>query len=141
MKHLLTTILLFVTLQVNSQNSNPPLPTEDSVYELIQVNEKPKFPGGDLAIIKYLNEKKGYPAMARELGLEGTIIISFIIEKNGDISKVEAILDQTADGGLKEAAIKAVQSMNDMRDRWTPGKIKGVAVRTKFKVPLRFKLS
>jgi protein TonB len=78
--------------------------------------------------------------MAREAGFEGTVFVRFVVEPDGRISNVEVLKDNTPGGGLKEAALKAVESMNQMGDRWNPGKQRGNPVRVRVVVPVKFKL-
>jgi protein TonB len=90
---------------------------------------------------KYLMSKAGYPAMAREAGIEGKVFVRFVVMPDGTIDKVEVAKDMTAGGGLKEAAVRAVQSMNGMGKKWTPGKQRGNPVPVRIMMPFVFRLN
>ncbi len=82
-------------------------------------------------IYKYLR----YPAMARESGIEGTVILTFVIDKNGKMTQLEIIRDIGA--GCGEAAAKVIKSLGE----WVPGKHNKQAVNVKYTIPIKFKLN
>jgi protein TonB len=99
-------------------------------FEIIE--DQPTFPGGTDALIKYLGENIRYPSKAKEAGISGTVIISFVVEKDGSISSVKVV--HGIGGGCNEEAIRIVSLM----PKWTPGKQRGRAIRTQFQIPLIF---
>jgi protein TonB len=118
------------------------------------VDEQPYFPGcGDILdkterqkcsdknMVQFLGQNAGYPEAAREAGFEGTVFIRFVVETDGSISNVEVLKDQTPGGGLKEAALSAVEAMNEMPGKWKPGMQRGNPVRVRVVVPVKFKLA
>lgn len=105
----------------------------DEVF--VVVEEMPKFPGGDSALYMFLCMNLSYPEEARENEIEGTVVISFVIEKDGSVSNVRCMRD--IGGGCGEAAIEVVKAM----PRWEPGRQQGKAVNTQFTLPLKFELS
>lgn len=124
---------------------------EHEVFTIIE--EQPSFPGcddlkdkterhkcSDKKMVQFLAMNAGYPSEAREAGFEGTVFIRFIVEPDGSITNIEVLKDQTPGGGLKEAALMAVQAMNDMPQKWKPGRKDGEAVRVRVVVPVKFKL-
>jgi len=124
---------------------------EPEIFTIVE--EQPSFPGcekitdkterqkcSDKKMVSFLGQKAGYPSMAREAGFEGTVFIRFVVEPDGSISNIEILKDQTPGGGLKDAALKAVQSMNTMNEKWNPGKQRGNPVRVRVVVPVKFKL-
>jgi protein TonB len=124
---------------------------EPEIFTIVE--EQPSFPGcekisdkterqkcSDRKMVTFLGQKAGYPSMAREAGFEGTVFIRFVVEPDGNISNIEVLKDQTPGGGLKDAALKAVQAMNTMGEKWNPGKQRGNPVRVRVVVPVKFKL-
>jgi protein TonB len=98
------------------------------------VEQMPAFPGGDAALMKYLQENTHYPTIAAENGVQGRVVIGFVVEKDGSITDVTVIKSQ--DPSLDREATRVVKSM----PRWIPGKQNGSAVRVKYQVPVTFRL-
>ncbi|MDX1941007.1 MAG: TonB family protein, partial [Saprospiraceae bacterium] len=80
-----------------------------------------------------------YPLEARQNGNEGTVVLSFVVEKDGSISNPKILRD--IGGGCGVEALRIVQLMIDGELKWVPGKTKGKPVRTLFNLPVRFKLT
>lgn len=98
------------------------------------VEEDPAFPGGDEALYAYIGNNIKYPDLARDNNIEGTVVIKFVVEKDGSISRA-TILSEIG-GGCGKEALRVVNSM----PKWKPGKQGGKAVRTEFMVPIQFEL-
>jgi protein TonB len=79
-----------------------------------------------------------YPAIARENGIQGRVVVQFVVEKDGKITDANVVRDIGA--GCGEEALRVVNSMNSMNQRWTPGKQRGKPVRVQFTLPVSFKL-
>jgi len=94
----------------------------------------PEFPGGFTALYKYLKDHVQYPVNAREVGIQGTVYLSFVVEKDGSISNVEIL--RGVGGGCTEEAIRVVKSMPD----WSPGTQMGRPVRVIYNLPIKFTL-
>jgi periplasmic protein TonB len=107
-------------------------PDEDKVFEFVQ--QKPQFPDGDKALLKYLSENMKYPPIARENGIEGRVIVKFQVSKTGEISNAQVV--RGIGGGCDEEALRVVRSM----PRWSPGKNNGKPVNVNFTLPVTFKL-
>lgn len=86
------------------------------------------------ALIEYIYDNLTYPSMARESGTEGTVFVSFVIDKHGKVKEAEIIRDIGA--GCGQAAIKVFKNM----PFWKPGKQNGRPVSVIFKIPIRFQL-
>ncbi len=99
------------------------------------VEEPPKFPGGDHALMAYLNRTIHYPPEAMERGISGTLFVSFVIDNNGKLQDAK-IVGKRKGGGLEEEALRVVESMPD----WIPGKQNGKQVNVQFNLPIRFTL-
>ena len=113
----------------------PPAPKEEVTQKVFDVVEvMPSFPGGQGALIQYLNSHVKYPVVAQENGIQGRVTISFVVERDGSITDVKVA--RSVDPSLDKEAARVISSM----PRWTPGKQNGSAVRVKFNVPVVFKL-
>lgn len=110
----------------------PPKEEENKVFEVVE--QMPAFPGGDAELMKYLRENTHYPTIAAENGVQGRVVVGFVVEKDGSITDVKVIKSQ--DPSLDREAARVVKSM----PRWIPGKQNGSAVRVKFQVPVTFRL-
>ena len=93
----------------------------------------------DRALLTYVQRHVRYPAMARENGVEGTVVVRFVVEKDGSISQVEAVREVPA--GCTEEALRAVQRINADGLRFTPGIQAGRPVRVAFNLPIKFALN
>jgi protein TonB len=110
-------------------------PKEDVIEkEWRFVEQMPEFPGGEEALMRFIQSNVEYPAIAREYGEQGTAYIEFTIGTDGSISKVKALKD--LDYGLNEEAIRVIKEM----PKWKPGEQRGRKVKVRFTVPIKFKL-
>jgi protein TonB len=131
----------------------PPPPPEPEVEEIFKVVEQmPRFPGCESVagsnkekdncardkLLQFIYKNLKYPAIARENGVEGQVVVQFVVEKDGSITDVNVVRDIGA--GCGDSASKVVNSMNSMPQKWTPGKQRGRSVRVQFTLPVRFKL-
>ncbi len=98
------------------------------------VEEQPTYPGGEEARIKFLQENMKYPEEAKELGVQGKVFVTFVVEVDGSITDVKVL--RGIGSGCDDEAIRVVKSM----PRWVPGKQRGVPVRVQFNLPINFKL-
>ncbi|MDL2297237.1 energy transducer TonB [Bacteroidales bacterium OttesenSCG-928-B11] len=111
----------------------PEIPTDDPPYEF--VDEKPLFPGGEGALLKFLVDNLQYPAIAADLGISGTILVEFIVEKNGKPSNPKVIMSTAAI--FEPEAIRIINIMPS----WTPGKVNGQKVRSIYHLPIKFEIT
>ncbi|MCR4836636.1 MAG: energy transducer TonB [Bacteroidaceae bacterium] len=114
------------------ETPDEPFVNEDDVFQVVQ--EMPEFPGGMEKLLEYEDKKIKYPAKARKEGIEGMVIVEFIVEKDGSISGPKVILSLTPKCDAE--ALRVVKSM----PKWKPGKQNGKIVRVKYTLPVRFKL-
>ena len=113
----------------------PPAPKPEVATKVFDVvEEMPSFPGGNGALMSYLNSNVKYPVVAQENGVQGRVTISFVVERDGSISDVKVA--RSVDPSLDREAQRVVKSM----PRWTPGKQNGQTVRVKYTVPVVFRL-
>ena len=90
-------------------------------------------------LLKYMYQNITYPAEARENGIEGLVVLQFVIDETGKVSGVHSL--KGIGGGCEEEAVRVVESMNTMPTLWTPGEQEGKAVRVRYNLPIRFKLA
>ena len=107
---------------------------EDSekVYDVVE--EMPAFPGPPYALYEFLTRSIQYPKEARDKNIQGRVIVTFVVEKDGSISDARVV--KSVDPLLDTEALRVVNSMHS----WTPGKQNGEPVRVKYTVPVSFKL-
>ncbi len=116
----------------------PPSPSQKSasntdVYKIAET--MPQFPGGDAARVTYMIENLKYPETAKNKGLQGTVYVSFVVEKDGRITNTKVI--KGVESSLDAEAFRVVSAM----PKWKPGTDKGKPVRVQFNMPIQFKLS
>jgi len=114
--------------------------TSDVVAEAVEekpytyVEQMPTFPGGEGEMMKYLGKNIRYPAAAQRAGVEGLVVLSFVVSKTGEISDIQVIKNLGA--GTDEEAMRVVKSM----PKWTPGKQNGRTVPVRYTLPVRFSI-
>jgi len=135
---------------------------EDPVFEVCEV--LPQFPGGDVEMMKFFMKNVKYPVVAETNGVQGCVLVSFIVEKDGSLSHVEAksVTDATGNAVTvvamrsdmtdkqKQEAVdrnKGIQALKDESERvvklmpkWKPGKQRGETVRVRCTIPATFRL-
>ncbi len=99
------------------------------------VEHQPTFNGGYAAFYKYINKKLKYPSQARRMGIDGKVFLSFVIDKEGNITNIK--VTRGIGAGCDEAAIKALQNA----PKWNPGKQRGIPVKVSMSLPITFKLN
>ena len=118
--------------EVITQPEPPKHVEENKVFDVVE--QMPSFPGGPQALLQYLNSNVKYPVVAQENGVQGRVVISFVVEKDGSVTDVQVA--KSVDPSLDKEAQRVVKSM----PHWIPGKQNGSAVRVKFNVPVAFRL-
>lgn len=107
-------------------------PKEEEVFTFVE--QMPTFPDGTEAMYKYIYQQIKYPAIARENGISGQVIIQFVVSKDGDIQKAHVV--RGIGGGCNEEALRVVNGM----PKWKAGKHNGRAVPVTFTLPIKFVL-
>ncbi|WP_337950589.1 energy transducer TonB [Prevotella sp.] len=105
---------------------------QNKVFDVVE--QQPQFPGGMGALNQWLGSNIKYPAMAAENGIEGRVIVQFVVERDGSVSGVHVV--RGVDSSLDKEATRVVAQM----PKWIPGKQNGSAVRVKYTVPVTFRL-
>ena len=110
----------------------PPKEEETKVFDVVE--QMPSFPGGPAALMQFLSSNIKYPVVAEENGIQGRVVCTFVVEKDGSITDVRVV--KSVDPSLDKEAMRVVKSM----PKWIPGKQNGSAVRVKYTVPVTFRL-
>lgn len=115
-----------------AQPEPPKNEEENKVFDVVE--EQPSFPGGQGALMAWLNDNIKYPVVAAENGIQGKVIVQFVVGKNGSISNVKVL--RSVDPSLDKEAVRVVSNMPN----WTPGKQNGASVNVRFTLPVTFRL-
>lgn len=121
-------VLLFSFMTSTAQTKK-----NDMLFSVVEV--MPQYPGGQIAMMKYIMENMKYPEQAMKKGIQGRVAVRFIVEKDGSISNVRPI--HSVHTLLDKEAVRVVKSM----PKWSPGKQHGKPVRVQLIVPIMFKLN
>ena len=123
--------------QVSGPVATGPVVVEEASDEgeIFQVVEQmPEFPGGMQALMAYLSKNIKYPSVAQDNGIQGRVLVSFVVNKDGSIVDPEVI--KSVDAALDKEAMRVIKAM----PKWNPGKQRGKPVRVKYTVPVLFRL-
>ena len=112
----------------------PEAPKEEKEVPYQAVEQMPQFPGGDAELMKYIQDHLKYPVIAAENGIQGRVIVRFVVSKTGEIQDVTVL--RGVDSSLDKEAVRVIKSM----PKWIPGKQNGNNVAVYFTVPVMFKL-
>lgn len=132
-----------IDIDVNVEEDEPIEPTipidiiEEEIVEevpFIIVENMPTFPGGEKKMMEYVAKNVKYPQLAKEVGTQGRVFVSFVVEKDGSITNVTIL--RGIGSGCDEEAMRVVKSM----PKWNPGLQCGRAVRVSCNLPINFKL-
>jgi TonB family protein len=108
-----------------------PADTND-IYMVVE--DPPEFPGGLQALSDYLRDNINYPETCRKDSIQGRVIITFVVEKDGSISSAEVV--KSVHEKLDTEALRVINAM----PKWKPGKQRGKVVRVEYAIPVKFKL-
>jgi len=110
----------------------PPKVEETKVFDVVE--QMPSFPGGQGALMSWLGSNIKYPVVAEEIGVQGRVVCTFVVERDGSITDVKVV--RGVDPSLDKEAVRVLKAM----PKWIPGKQNGSAVRVKYTVPVTFRL-
>jgi len=110
-----------------------PEPEDEEVFMVVE--DSPEFPGGVQALLDYLRKNIKYPAICRENNIQGRVLVSFVVNKDGAIVEPEIV--KSVNPSLDKEALRVISGMPN----WTPGKQRGKPVRVKYTVPVNFRLN
>ena len=106
--------------------------TNDKTFDVVE--QMPEFPGGQIAMLDFLSKNIRYPEAAHKAGIQGRVVATFVVEKDGSISNAKVM--RSIDPLLDAEALRVINSMPN----WIPGKQDGKPVAVKYTVPVSFKL-
>jgi len=112
---------------------NPDDPIEEEIFMIAE--QPPKYPGGEEARLKFIQENLVYPQEARDKGIQGTVYIGFVVEKDGSIEQIHLLKGISGDCDKEAARIVS------MMPNWTPAKQKGKEVNVRYTMPIKFNLA
>jgi protein TonB len=121
--------------QKKLKDSNTPAKTTQPVEKVYdQTNEMPEFPGEKNDLVKYLIQNTRYPELAMKNGVQGAVIVRFVIDKEGKVKDPKVV--KGVGSGCDEEALRVIRSMPD----WKPAIHNGKAVSVFFNLPVQFKI-
>lgn len=126
-----------VVMEVSEKMEVPVLeemPVAPASEVMFLVEKMPQFPGGEALMLQFLTEKLQYPRLAKEYGIEGRVVISFLVEKDGSLTDIKIV--KGIGGGCDEEALRLVRAMPP----WKPGEHRGRTVRVSYTLPVTFKM-
>lgn len=107
---------------------------EEQPVSIAMVEQKPEFPGGEAAMYKWLGENIVYPAAASEEGVQGRVVVEFVVGKDGSITNVRVVRPRHP--ALDKEALRVVKAM----PKWVPGRNNGQPVKVTYTLPVTFRL-
>ena len=125
---LLAAVALFCGTSAMAQSDD----VDDAVF--VVVEKSPEFPGGNDSLYAFIGRNIKYPEAAKKNKIEGRVFVTFVIEKDGQVSSAKILRD--IGGGCGEEALRVVNSM----PKWKPGTQRGNPVRVQFNLPIMFQL-
>lgn len=105
---------------------------EEDIFQVVEA--MPEFPGGTAELMKWLQKNIKYPSISQENGVQGRVIVQFVVNRDGSI--VDPVVLRSVDPYLDKEAIRVVSAM----PKWKPGEQRGKTVRVKFTLPIQFRL-
>jgi protein TonB len=107
-------------------------PEEQTIFEVVE--KMPSFPGGNSAMMQYLSKNIKYPTISQENGVQGRVIVQFVVNRDGSIVDIKVL--RGVDPYLDKEAVRVVSAM----PKWTPGEQRNKPVRVKYTLPVMFRL-
>lgn len=120
-----------ITNEVSKTEETPEF-EESKVFDVVE--KMPQFPGGQAALLEYLAKNIQIPVDAEENGVQGRVICTFVVERDGSLGDIRVV--KSVEPSLDQEAVRVIKSM----PKWTPGKQNGSYVRVKYTVPVTFRL-
>lgn len=105
---------------------------DEKIYDFISIETQPSFPGGMAKFYDYLKQSVKYPEEAVKNNVQGKVFLSFVVEKNGDLSDIK--VERKLGSGTDEEAVRVLKSS----PRWIAGTQNGKLVRVKYNIPISF---
>lgn len=105
---------------------------KNAVFDFVEI--MPTFPGGDAELLKFLKKNVKYPPQAREAGIEGRVLVNFVVTEKGELTGAKIVMD--IGGGCGKEVLRVLQTM----PRWRAGEQNGQLVRVSLTIPVKFEL-
>ena len=128
-------VIVFAPAGVNAQNkkvkkaqTHKDTTTDDKVYDVCE--QMPTYEGGDAALLKYLGENWKLPDEYKERGIQGRMVVGFIVEKDGSLTNVKVL--RAVDIAIDAEVLRVVKGM----PKWIPGRQNGKRVRVRYLLPI-----
>ena len=128
-------VIVFAPAGANAQNkkvkkaqTHKDTTTDDKVYDVCE--QMPTYEGGDAALLKYLGENLKLPEEYKERGMQGRMVVGFIVEKDGSLTNVKVL--RAVDIALDAEVLRVVKGM----PKWIPGRHNGQRVRVRYLLPI-----
>ena len=132
---LILLVIVFVPAGANAQNkkmkkaqTHKDTTTDDKVYDVCE--QMPTYEGGDAALLKYLGENWKLPDEYKERGIQGRMVVGFIVEKDGSLTNVKVL--RAVDIAIDAEVLRVVKGM----PKWIPGRHNGQRVRVRYLLPI-----
>ncbi|OJJ17681.1 energy transducer TonB [marine bacterium AO1-C] len=120
---------------VKPKKRTPPKIIEEKEEKIFLISETQAMPkDGIAAFYKYIGQNLNYPSQARRMSIEGTVVLQFVVEKDGSLTDFKVL--KSVGGGCDEEAVRVLKKS----PKWSPGKQRGKAVRVRRSIPIRFTL-
>ncbi len=110
-------------------------PVKEEIFTIVE--QMPSFPGGDAAMMKWIRDKIesiGYPQMEKEAGISGTCYVTFVIDKDGNVTDSKVLRGVSGGPGYDKVALQVIKSM----PKWAAGKQNGRSVSVQYNLPIKF---
>jgi periplasmic protein TonB len=134
-------LLLYTFLTLITSHAFPQSNQEDSITQSndsvkwVRVEKQPEYPGGFGEMMKFIKKELKYPPKAKKSRIEGDVLVSFVVTREGSLSDVKTIRSLHPDCDAEaERIVKAMPS-------WVPGTVKNKPVFVRFNIPIRFRIN
>jgi TonB family protein len=121
------------TDSIRKARPNLDKPDKNGVYQVVE--KMPSYPEGEKALLAYIGSNLHYPVIAQENGIQGTVIVRFIVTNDGNVDKIEVL--RSLDPACDKEAVRVLRSMSS----WTPGEQNGKKVSVYYTLPIKYKLT
>jgi len=111
----------------------PERPDKEAPYSYVE--QMPEYKGSTTALLEFLGSNVKYPAAAKDAGVEGMTVLSFVVEKDGSVTDIQTVKSLSPE--TDQEAIRVVKLTSG---DWTPGKQDGVLLRVKYTLPIKFQI-
>lgn len=119
---------------ITEQVIEAPKEVEEQPMSIAMVEQKPEFPGGEAAMYKWLSDNIVYPSAASEEGVQGRVVVEFVVGRDGSITNARVVRQRHP--ALDKEALRVIKAM----PKWIPGRNNGQAVKVTYTLPVTFKL-